>query len=100
MRASKYEIIIALIVLLSFAISGYFYPQMPDKMASHWNAQGQVDGYTSRLWGLFLVPLLLVGMSLLFIAIPRIDPLRANIEKFKKHYYGFIMLVLLFMFYV
>ncbi|MBI4303131.1 MAG: SdpI family protein, partial [Chloroflexi bacterium] len=26
--------------------------------------------------------------------------LRANIEKFKKHYYGFIMLVLLFMFYV
>lgn len=28
------------IILLSFIISIYFYPQIPEKIASHWNAQG------------------------------------------------------------
>ena len=70
---------------------------MPEKIASHWNAQGQVDGYMSKFWGLFLMPMILVGLALLFVAIPRIDPLKANIEKFRKHYDGFIILFLIFM---
>ncbi|MGC9104795.1 MAG: DUF1648 domain-containing protein, partial [Candidatus Methanodesulfokora sp.] len=44
------EIIILGIILLSFVVSIYFYPQMPEEMASHWNAQGQVDGYLSKFW--------------------------------------------------
>lgn len=83
MRKSEIIIIVG-IVLLSFAIGIYFYPQMPEKMASHWNALGQVDGYTSKFWGLFLMPFLSVGLLLLFILIPKIDPLKANIEIFRK----------------
>jgi len=45
MNIRKSEIIILGIILLSFTIGIYFYPQMPEKMASHWNAKGQVDGY-------------------------------------------------------
>jgi len=94
----KSEITILGIILLSLIISIYFYPQMPEKMASHWNAQGQVDGYMSKFWGLFLIPFILVGLALLFVTIPRIDPLKANIEKFRKCYDGFIILFLVFMF--
>lgn len=36
----------------------------------------------------------------LFLLIPRIDPLKANIEKFRAYYDGFIIFLLLFMFYV
>jgi len=93
----KSEITILGIILLSFIISIYFYPQMPEKIASHWNAQGQVDGYMSKFWGLFLMPFILVGLALLFVAIPRIDPLKANIEKFRKYYDGFIILFFIFM---
>jgi len=85
------------IILLSFIVGIYLYPQMPEKMASHWNIQGQVDGYMSKFWGLFLMPFVLVGLALLFTAIPRIDPLKANIEKFRKHYDGFIILLFIFM---
>jgi len=84
MGMRKSEIAISSIILVSFIISIYFYPHMPEKIASHWNAQGQVDGYISKFWGLFLIPFVLVGLALLFIAIPRIDPLKANIEKFIK----------------
>jgi uncharacterized membrane protein len=97
MNMSKSEIIIVGIALLSFAIGVYYYPQMPEQMASHWNAKGQVDDYLSKFWGLFLLPITLVGMALLLIAIPRIDPLRENIEKFRKYYDGFVILFMIFM---
>ncbi len=96
----KSEIITFGIIILSFAIGIYFYPQMPEKMASHWNAQGQVDGYTSRFWGLFLMPIISVGMLLLFILIPRIDPLKSNIQQFRKYYDGFVVLIIVFLFYL
>ena len=97
MNMKKVKIVIFGIILLSFIVGIYFYPQMPEKMASHWNTQGQVDGYMSKFWGLFLMPFILVGLALLFIAIPRIDPLKTNIEKFRKYYDGFIILFFIFM---
>jgi uncharacterized membrane protein len=100
MSVRKSEILIVGIALLSFAIGVYYYPQMPEQMASHWNAKGQVDDYLSKFWGLFLLPVILVGMALLFIAIPRVDPLRENIEKFRKYYDGFVILVMIFMIFV
>jgi len=93
----KSEMTILGIILFSFIIGISFYPQMPDKMALHWNAQGREDGYMSKFWGLFLIPFILAGLALLFVAIPRIDPLRANIEKFRKYYDGFVILFFIFM---
>jgi len=96
----KSEIILLVIILLSFIVGIYFYPQMPEKMASHWNTQGQVDGYMSKFWGLFLMPLISAGLFLLFITIPKIDPLKHNIEKFRKYYDGFVVLIIVFLFYL
>jgi len=96
----KANIVILGIILISFIIGGYFYPQMPEKVASHWNAQGKVDGYMSKFWGSFFMPLMLLGLFLLFLLIPKIDPLKENIQKFRKYFDGFIVLLMLFLFYV
>lgn len=85
---------------MSAAIGAYFYPQMPDVVASHWNAGGQVDGYTSRFWGAFALPLVSLGVLLLLIAIPRVDPLRANIETFRSYYDWLIAVLMLFLLYL
>ena len=97
MSVRKSEILIVGIALLSFVIGIYYYSQMPEQMASHWNAKGQVDDYLSRFWGLFLIPIALVPLALFFIVIPRIDPLRENIEKFRRYYDGFVILFMVFM---
>ena len=96
----KSEIVTILIILFSFAIGICLYPKMPIDMASHWNAQGQVDGYVSKFWGLFLLPIISLGLFFLFILIPKIDPLKANIEKFRKYFDGFVVLIILFSFYL
>lgn len=96
----KASIIMLLLVLSTFIISVYFYPEMPEKMASHWNARGEVDGYMSRFWGTFLIPLVILGLFGLFLVLPKIDPLKANYPAFKKYYYGVVIFVLIFMLYI
>ena len=96
----KINILILSIILLSFALAYYLFPQMPETIASHWNAQGEADGYMTKFWGLFLMPFCLIGLFLMFLIIPKIDPLKENIEKFRKYYDGFILAITLFLFYV
>jgi uncharacterized membrane protein len=96
----KSEIVTILIILFSFAIGICLYPKMPAEMASHWNAQGQVDGYVSKFWGLFLMPIISLILFFLFILIPKIDPLKTNIEKFRKYFDNFVTIIILFLFYL
>lgn len=89
-RIRRNEIVWVLIVVIYFAIGIFAYPHMPERMATHWNEAGGVDGYSRRFWGVFLLPLIYMGVVLFLIAIPRIDPLKANIQQFRRYYDGFI----------
>lgn len=97
MKLRKAEILMGVMVLLAFGIGLYVYPHLPQQVASHWNASGQVDGYMPKSGGIFLLPLVLVVVALIFAAIPRVDPLKANIEQFRNYYDGFILLFFAFM---
>ncbi len=88
------------IVGILFIIGTFIYPLMPEQMASHWNSNGEVDGYMSKFWGVFLTPFMSLGLIIIFLLIPKIDPLKANIEKFRKYYDEFVVLILLFLSYV
>ncbi|MBC7261959.1 MAG: SdpI family protein, partial [Chloroflexi bacterium] len=94
------RIAIVAIILLAFAAGISVYPRMPARMASHWNAQGEVDGYMTRFWGVFFLPFMLVGLALLLLLLPRIDPLRKNIAQFQAQYERFVVLALAFFLYV
>jgi uncharacterized membrane protein len=96
----KGEIISLGIILLFFAVGASLYPSMPEMMASHWNIQGEVDGYMPKLWGLFLMPIVSLALFLLLIFIPRLDPLKANVAKFRKYFDNFVAIVVLFLFYL
>jgi uncharacterized membrane protein len=100
MKLRKSEIIALLIILISIATAVYFYPRVPDRIPSHWNYKGEIDQHMTRFWGLFIMPIVLIAMYLLFIILPRIDPLKANILKFRKYFDGFIILILLFMLFI
>ena len=98
MRKATFVVIV--LILLSFILSIYFYSQMPERMAPLWNSQGKVDGYTSKLCGLFLMPLVITGIAVMFLIIPKIDPMKENIEKFSNHYDRFIIILILFLVFV
>lgn len=96
----KAELIALLIVVLSFVIAGYFFPLMPDKMVSHWNAAGQPNGFMDKTTALLLMPVISVILLGLFYLIPRIDPLKENIQKFRNYFDSFIIIIMAFMQYI
>ena len=93
--------IIVVILIAGAALAGLLlWNQLPDQMASHWNVNDQVDGYMPKFWGVFLMPLVTLGMFVLFLVLPSIDPLKANIAQFREAFNLFIVLMVAFMLYV
>jgi len=96
----KIHIFTLIIIIISFLIGIYLYNLMPEQMASHWNQKGEVNGYMTKFWGLFLMPIVCIGIFLLLLIIPKIDPLKKNIEKFRKYFDSFIFLIIVFLLYI
>lgn len=88
------------IILFSLLAAIYFYPLMPSKMATHWDYLGQADGFSTRAFGMFFMPILLLIMLQLFVFLPQIDPLKHNIKKFEKYFNWFIVSIVGFMTYL
>jgi uncharacterized membrane protein len=96
----KKRALILSIILTLFAIAAYLYPVMPERMISHWNSEGIPDGKTTKFWSLFLMPIISLFLFLMFVFIPKIDPLKKNIEKFRKQFENLILVIIIFLFYI
>jgi uncharacterized membrane protein len=93
--------ILVLLMILGATVSGLlFWDQLPEQIASHWNIHDQVDGYMPKFWGVFMMPLITLGMFLLFLVVPSIDPLKANIAQFREAFNLFVVLIVGFMLYI
>ena len=93
-------IVVSILIVLATLVGIALWPRLPDPMASHWDVNDQVNGYMSKFWGVFLMPLMTTGLFLFFLAIPRIDPLKANIVTFREAFNLFIVLFVSFMVYI
>lgn len=99
--STKTTIIISTFLIAIAVIAGLaLWNQLPDQMASHWNANDQVDGTMPKFWGVFLMPLITLGMLVLFQVVPNIDPLKANIAQFRETFNVFIVVIIAFMLYI
>lgn len=99
--STRLTLLLSFLLILVTLLAGVFlWNQLPESMASHWNEQDQVDGYTGKFWGAFMVPLMMIGLTLLFLTIPSIDPLKKNIADFRGLFNLFIVLFNVFMAYV
>ncbi len=100
MKIKFANLVSLLIIIVSFGIALYFYPRMGETMVSHWGITGEPDGYMSKEWALFFFPILMMVFTAMFYLIPKIDPLKANVESFRKYFDGFIIVFEIFFLYV
>jgi len=75
-----------LIIIATIALSYWAYPQLPATVASHWNFQGEVDGWMSKNFHSIFFPALLVVMYLGFLIMPYIDPQKERYAEFANVY--------------
>ncbi len=98
MKIDKREIIPIFVLLSMFFLSFYYYERIPERIPTHWNAEGQIDAYGGRIT-VFIIPIVALFVYLLFLAIPKIEVFKENINEFyAKHGIGFKTIMLLFFF--
>lgn len=84
------ETFILVLLGLQGIASFLLYPGLPDRLPTHWNIHGQVDGTMPKIQGL-LVPLgINLGLYILLLAIPYLDP-KKKMAQFRNTY-GWIRL--------
>ena len=74
------------VVILAILVSVAVYPRLPDQVPTHWDMQGNVNDYSSRFVGAFLLPIIMLGIWGLMRVVPTIDPRRANYDKMRGAY--------------
>ena len=90
----KSEIFPMLLILVTMIASIYFYFNLPDRIPVHWNFAGGVDRYGSGKTQSILFPIMIIGMYLLFLFLPYIDPKKERYEQFTKTYNIFRYIIL------
>ncbi len=93
----KIDWLILALLLLVLVSSFVLIPSLPDKVPTHWNIKGEVDGWGSKYINLFLTPGIALFFYLLMSFLPAVDPLRKNYESFAKPY-GYFKIFLIFFF--
>lgn len=93
----KHEWYIFFIIAAVFLVGVAVYPALPEQVAIHWNLEGEPDGYGSRFFGAFGLPVITLGLYLLFLFLPILDPRRQNYPQFTKVYRWIKLAFVLFM---
>jgi len=71
---SKLSWLEAALLIAPFLVLIAYWNEFPQRVAIHWNLQGEINGWASKEFGLLLAPLLSLGLVLLLRFVPRLDP--------------------------
>ena len=71
----------SLVILLPMFVGLAMWNQLPERMPTHFNLSGEVDGYSSRLFAIVGLPLFILAMQLFCAFVLRADPKKQNISE-------------------
>jgi uncharacterized membrane protein len=86
-----------LIIAAAVIASAVVYPRLPESVPTHWDQSGP-NGWSSRFWGAWMIPVFLVALWAFMRVLPAIDPRGNNYAKFGGAFEGIIVSIMLFMF--
>ncbi len=83
MKLHRGEIFALALVLVAFVVTGALYSRLPERIPSHWNIRGEVDSYSSKPFGPFVLPAVMAGLALIFLALPAVSPRGFRFDRFR-----------------
>lgn len=65
------------------------YPNLPDRIPVHWNIAGEIDRWSdTSFMSVFQLPLIALGLYILFMVMPYFDPKQRNVYRSKDLYFA------------
>lgn len=82
----KYFIFVVLVILAAVIVTGMIYPSLPEIVPTHWNASGQVNGFSPK-WMLFLFgPGMMAAIGVILYFLPWLSPRQFEVDSFRATY--------------
>lgn len=88
------------LVLGGFGLAAAAWPSLPDRIPTHWNLEGNPDGFGGKTFGLLVLPTAMLLVHGLLELIPRISPRDWPIAPFAAAYETLRIAILGFLLYV
>ncbi|MDX1406048.1 MAG: SdpI family protein [Woeseiaceae bacterium] len=82
MSTSRANIICLLMITAVIVLTVILYPGLPEQIPTHWNFEGQVDGYMPKPWGVIVLPLAALFSFAVMRLVPVISPKGFRTDKF------------------
>lgn len=76
----KKLILTSIVILLPILIGLILWNKLPDQVPTHWNSAGEVDGWSSKVFAVFGLPIVLFAVHWMCILVTSVDPKKQNIE--------------------
>ena len=71
-------IITSIVILLPVLTGVVLWDTLPEQIPTHWNAAGEIDGWSSKAFAIFGLPLMMLAMHWLCVLGTAADPKKAN----------------------
>lgn len=97
MKKHVFPLGITLLTLVAWVIA---LPHLPATMPIHWGANGEADGFATKINAMILTVGIMVLIYFIIAFVPRIDPRKENYKYFSKTYNILLNAVLLLFFFV
>ncbi|WP_368895414.1 SdpI family protein [Priestia megaterium] len=97
MKKHVFPLGITLLTLVAWLIA---LPHLPATMPIHWGANGEADGFATKVNAMILTVGIMVLIYFIIAFVPRIDPRKENYKYFSKTYNIVLNAVLLLFFFV
>ncbi|MGZ7238571.1 DUF1648 domain-containing protein, partial [Streptococcus pyogenes] len=65
--------------LLPMLVGLFLWKELPDTLPSHFGFDGTVDGYSSKVEAVFMIPALMMGVHILAVVLTSLDPKARNV---------------------
>lgn len=93
MTSNRYYLVGILLIAAALIATVVVYPQLPERVPSHWGINNQANGYSPK-WALFLIgPGMMAGFLVLFRFLPWLSPKYWGVDSFRSTYLQ-VMLIL------
>ena len=76
----KKLILTSIIILVPIIIGLILWNKLPDKLPTHWNSAGEVNGWSSKAFAVFGLPGFLFAVHWVCLLASSVDPKKQNIE--------------------
>lgn len=88
----KRETLILTVLIAPIVFLIAVWNRLPEQMPMQWNLKGEVSSYGPR----YLTSLIAVGIYILMLVLPKIDPRKKNYDIFSETYFKLRLLIILF----